>query len=124
MDNGLHVLQEDDLAEVYEELHGTEAKWKSIGIHLKLPYSCLEEIGKEHKGNNEECSLKMQITWLRSKKATWRSLVEALKKSSVGCEDKARDIERKRLSRTNTGDSDVPRNNDSSLVSRPFYEVN
>ena len=96
-------LQEDDLAEVYEELHGTEAKWKSIGIHLKLPISCLEEIGKEHKGNNEECSLQMQVAWLRSKTATWRSLVEALKKSSVGYEDKARDIERTRLSRDNAG---------------------
>ena len=107
MDDGLPVLQEGDLAEVLEELHGTEAKWKNIGIHLKLPYSCLEEIGKEHKGNTEECSLQMQITWLRSKTATWRSLVEALRKSSVGYEDKARDIEKKRLSRVNTGNSDV-----------------
>lgn len=102
--NEQRVLQEDDLAEVYEELHGTEAKWKSIGIHLKLPISCLEEIGKEHKGNTEECSLQMQIAWLRSKTATWKSLVEALRKSSVGCEDKARDIEKKKLSRSNTGE--------------------
>ena len=34
--SGLPVLQEDDLAEVLEELRSTEAKWKSIGIHLKL----------------------------------------------------------------------------------------
>ena len=103
--NGLRVLQEDDLPEVYEELHGTEAKWKSIGIHLKLPISCLEEIGKEHKGNTEECSLQMQIAWLRSKTATWKSLVEALRKSSVGCEDKARDIEKNKISRSNTGEN-------------------
>ena len=105
MDNGLPVslLQEDDLPDVYEELHGTEEKWKSIGIHLKLPISCLEEIGKEHKGNTQECSLQMQIAWLRSKTATWKSLVGALRKSSVGYDEKARDIEKKKLSSNNTG---------------------
>ena len=106
MDSGHSILNEDDdLAEVLEELHGTEAKWKSIGIHLKLPLSCLEEIGKEYKGNTEECSLQMQIAWLRSKKATWKSLVDVLRKSSVGYEDKARDIEKRRLSSSNTGEN-------------------
>ena len=104
-DSGLPILQEDDLAEVYEELYGTEAKWKSIGIHLRLPISCLEEIGKSHKDNAEECSLQMQIAWLRSKTATWSSLVEVLRKSSVGYEDKARDIEKNWLSRDNTGET-------------------
>lgn len=104
-DSGLPILQEADLAEVLEELYGTEAKWKSIGIHLKLPISCLEEIGKKYKGDTEECSLQMQVAWLRSKTATWRSLVEALRKSSVGHEDKAKDIEKNRLSRDNTGET-------------------
>lgn len=99
------LLQEDeDLADVQEELHGTDSKWKAIGIQLRLPFTCLEKIEKEHSGNYEECSLGMQIAWLRSKTATWKSLIAALRKSSVGFEEKAREIEKKKLSSGNGND--------------------
>ena len=99
------ILNEDDLADVQEELHGTESKWKTIGIQLKLPIQCLEKIEEEKKGDPEECSIEMQIAWLRSKKATWKSLVEVLRKSLVGFEEKARAIEKKILFSGNTGNN-------------------
>ena len=102
------ILNVGDLADVQEELHGTESKWKKIGIQLKLdPIQCLKKIEKEKKGDPEECSIEMQIEWLSSKKATWKSLVEALRKTSVGFEEKAKAIEKKKLFSDNTGNSAV-----------------
>ena len=100
---GDKLLTEEDLPDVLEELHGTESKWKTIGVHLKLPVSYLKEIETDHRGDHEECSLEMQIAWLRSKKATWKSLVEVLTKSSVGFEEKAATIESKKLSSGTNG---------------------
>ena len=57
------ILDDGDLADVQEELHGTESKWKTIGIQLKLPIQCLKEIEREKKGDPEECSIEMQIEW-------------------------------------------------------------
>ena len=104
MDDAVHVLHPDkDLADVQGYLSGTDSKWKTIGIQLKIPISCLENIEKECKGNAEECNLKMQIEWLKSKRATWKSLVEVLRKLSDGFEEKARAIEKERLSSCNSG---------------------
>lgn len=101
----VRILDEGDLADVQEELHGTESKWKTIGIQLKLPIHVLKEIEKEKKGDPEECSIEMQIEWLSSKEATWKSLVEALSKTSVGFEEKARAIEKKKLFSGNAGNN-------------------
>lgn len=99
MEDELFILNEDsDLTDVQDELRGTESKWKTIGIQLKLPISCLEKIEQEHKGNVEECSLEMQVAWLRSKRATWKSLAKVLRQSSDRFEEKARSIEKRILS--------------------------
>ena len=91
------LCPDKDLADVQKELNGTASKWKTIGIQLKLPLSSLEKIEEEHRGNAEGCNLAMQILWLKSKRATWKSLVEALKKSSDQLEEKARTIENKKI---------------------------
>lgn len=81
-----------NLAEVQEALHGTETKWKLIGIQLKIPMSKMKKIESEYQGL-EERNLQMQIAWLQTGTATWEKLVTALKRNAVGLSDKGDSIE-------------------------------
>ena len=81
------------LTEVLEELHGTESKWKDIGIFLKIKHSTLDKIQSEHKSSVADCNREMLTDWLRNGEATWKKLVKALKSKTVGLIKNAKSIE-------------------------------
>ena len=89
----LRLLGDDDLADVQEALHGCDSKWMPIGIQLKIPIEKLNKIGSQYRDSPEDCNRQMQIAWLRIGQATWKALVEALRKKRVGLYDEAKFIE-------------------------------
>ena len=101
-------LEEDShLADVQEALHGTDPKWMAIGIQLRIPNGKLAKI--EHQYSNlEVCNRQMQITWLKTGKATWKDLVKALRTKSVGLPEVADSIEKTHIlnARCNDGSMD------------------
>ena len=62
---------------LYLEDRGLVARWKKIGILLKLPYSDLEVI-KRNQPDEEERLMAMLNQWLTSGRATKQALVDAL----------------------------------------------
>ena len=88
----MYLEEDTHLADVQEALHGTESKWMPIGIQLRIPNAKLTKI--EHQYSNlEDCNRQMQITWLKTGKATWKDLVKALRTKSVGLPEIATSIE-------------------------------
>ena len=88
------ILTEEDWGKIQNALHGRDSKWQTIGIQLNVSYAELTDI-RERCGsaNLEACNREMQIVWLKSGKATWRSLLEALQSPSVGLLDDAKRIQ-------------------------------
>lgn len=82
------------LADVQEALHGTDPKWMAIGIQLRIPNAKLSKIRAEPHSNLEDCNRQMQITWLKTGKATWADLVKALRTKTVGLPEVADSIEK------------------------------
>lgn len=88
-------LTEKEWGELQNVLHGRDSKWQAIGIQLHVAHDELTSIKQEHGQNLEECNREMQISWLKSGKATWRALVAALSSGPVGLHEDARRLEEK-----------------------------
>ena len=54
------------------------AFWFTVGLHLKVSYSKLEVIRKDHR-DSLDCLREMLATWLQSGEASAAELVHALK---------------------------------------------
>ena len=79
------VLGVNDLVEVLDELYNVRAKWYDIGLRLTVPVEELEKIkAKDHDDNS--CLRQALIIWLRSGKATWLDLCQALHHRTIGQE--------------------------------------
>ena len=90
-------LTEKDWGELQNVLHGRDSKWQAIGIQLHVAHDELTRIRQEHGQNLEDCNREMQISWLKSGKATWGALVAALGSGPVGLFEDARRLEEKHL---------------------------
>ena len=78
-------LDIDDLFDVKKELNPVSAKWKSIGIALRLKPNILDGIKAENSGDMVACLTSAMTEWLnrnynvkRFGEPTWRRLVEAV----------------------------------------------
>ncbi len=70
------------LSELYEEVDGRE--WENIGLALGLKPGILGGLKGDHK-HPKDCLRDMLKEWLnRSDDPSWQSLIEALRKPSVG----------------------------------------
>ena len=85
-------LTEEDWGKLQNALHGRDSKWQAIGIQLNVSHGELTEIRERCGENLEACNREMQIVWLKSGKATWRALLEALQSASVGLLEDAKRI--------------------------------
>ena len=72
---------ENDLV---EGLHPVRAKWRSLGIALKMTKNDLDAIENTVKGDVERALQDMLGQWLRSDEVrTWQQIIEALQSSVV-----------------------------------------
>ena len=55
----------DDLFDVTQELQPVTARWKHIGLALRLNPSQLKKIEKENQDNLDDCLSEMLILWLK-----------------------------------------------------------
>ena len=98
MDRNLSL--EDDLGQVFEELHDVSPKWYKIALQLKVSPTCLDTIKKDESDSSDKL-LEMLKAWLKKglkknkPKPTWAALVEALKSRSVGEDKEASRLEEK-----------------------------
>ena len=75
----------DDLFDAKKELNPVSAKWKSLGIALRLKPNILDGIKAENSGDPTACLTSTVTEWLnrnynvkRFGEPTWRRLVEAV----------------------------------------------
>ena len=68
----------NDLGELLSDLNEMAAFWFTVGLFLKVPYSKLEVIRKDHR-DSMDCLREMLATWLQSGEASAAELVHALK---------------------------------------------
>ena len=93
-------LDIDDLFDVKKELNPVSAKWKSLGIALRLKPNILDGIKAENSGDPIACLTSTVTEWLnrnynvkRFGEPTWRRLVEAVGDPAGGANmSLARDI--------------------------------
>ena len=65
------------------ELYDVRAKWYDIGLWLNVTAEELEKI-KANDHNDNSCLRQVLIIWLRSGKATWLDLCQALHHRTIG----------------------------------------
>ena len=83
-------LSIDDFAEVQEALWPARAKWKNIGIRLKLAVSDLECINAEPgSGIDEKFDRMLSARLKKIEPCTWRDLYDALNHPTVAMSDVA-----------------------------------
>ena len=75
----------DDLFDVTSELNPVCAKWKSIGIALRLSHSTLESIQANNNNNSTTCLTSVVTEWLKKNynvqrfgEPSWQWLVKAV----------------------------------------------
>lgn len=75
----------DDLFDVKRELNPVSAKWKSIGVALRLNPNTLDGIEAKNSGDPSTCLISMVTEWLRKNynvkrfgEPTWQRLVETV----------------------------------------------
>ena len=78
-----HKLTKDDLKTVLEELaDGVSSKWYLIGIQLNVSTDKLDS----QQQNGTDCKAllcNVLLTWIKTGKATWEALTEALRSDTV-----------------------------------------
>lgn len=86
-----HSTAEDDVYEVYREVHTMAGSWGRIAVALRLPPSLKSLIAKTHSNNPEDCLLAVVEEWLKENynvqkygHPSWRVLVEAVADSIGG----------------------------------------
>ena len=73
-----------DLRVLLEELHWLQSKWFDLGIHLQLSSHALENI-KCHFWNPGDCLRETLIIWLKTTpNPTWKMVIDALRRRSLG----------------------------------------
>ena len=88
------VLELNDLKKVRDELHDIRAKWYDIGLSLDVPAEILETITSD---DQNTCLRQVLVTWLKSGKATWLALCQALRHRTVGQVELAATLQAKYL---------------------------
>ena len=75
----------DDLFDVTKELTPVSAKWRSIGLALRLKPNTLDGIQAKNSGDPSTCLTSMLTEWLKKNynvkrfgEPTWQRLVEAV----------------------------------------------
>ena len=97
----LHLLDDTHLHDVICETTNVTTEWYHLGLALGLLPHTLEVI-KTQSADLRTCQCTMLVEWLRQKdqvlqkgRPSWRTLVKALRSSSVNRVDVANDIARK-----------------------------
>ena len=88
----------DDLQNVREQLVDV-SKWEDLGLALGLKYPTLEKIRHNGSGNVDTCKREMLVAWLKKTDGclpTWKALVDALRNRTVGHDDIANCIAKKK----------------------------
>ena len=138
--NFFFSTDEDDLFDVIKDLTPVAARWKAIGIALRLKPGELNSINS---GRPDECLGEVIQNWLmrnynvdRFGLPTWRKLVEIVEDSAAGNNKALADeIARKHLTRKEDGTGNLALylathsdhssllwgRNSFSLVPRPFF---
>ena len=87
----VNFADEEDLFDVKKELVLLAAKWKAVGMALRLKAGELDKIETAHPGNPEECLSDVIVEWLRKNydvekfgPPTWKWLVEVVADSAAG----------------------------------------
>ena len=73
------------------ELYDVRAKWKMIGLGLRLPHSDLDAMS----GSHLECLESSMSKWLKrvDPSPTWKAIVDVLRSKVVGEEGRAKELE-------------------------------
>jgi len=83
-------LEEDDLFDVLDQMLPISAKWKALGLGLRLNYRILYTIEND-RGSPTECMNEVVLAWLRREynverfgEPTWRTLVQVVAHPAAG----------------------------------------
>ena len=88
-------LSLSDLGDVYEEVYSVRAKWINFGLALKLPSEALDTIdNSKYCEKPGDCLREMLKARLMKSKLTWRMIIIALRKQTVGENKLADQLER------------------------------
>ena len=99
---------EDDLFDIIKDLTPVAARWKAIGVALRLKYGVLDSINP---GRPDECLFDVIANWLKRNynvdrfgPPTWRKLVEIVADPAAGNDTALADkIARKHLTKKEDG---------------------
>ena len=82
---------EDDLVDVVEEVMDVAAKWRSLGLALRLRAAELDTISSKNHTDPTECLRDMLLAWLQQRydskrfgPPSWRILCQAISKQAGG----------------------------------------
>ena len=88
------VLGLNDLPTVLDELYDIRDKWYNLGLRLNVSTEKLESLTSH---DQDSCFRQVLVNWLKSGKATWLALCQALSHRTVGQEELARKLQTKYL---------------------------
>ena len=91
------LLTVNNLCEVLTELNGVRAKWRSLGVSLKVKESTLAAIGVQFHDIPNDCLREMLSHWLRqvNPRPCWIAIVAALRTPFVDEPQLAQTLEAK-----------------------------
>lgn len=69
------------MGEILKQLDGVIALWLPLGVQLNVPYSDLQVISCNHRGDARRCMMEMIQSWLNNTlDPKWSTIVQALAK--------------------------------------------
>ena len=80
------VLNEDDLVDIIDALDEdgfASSDWYRLGIHLRIKTNDLKTIQYDFRDKATACLVECLVKWLKTGKATYTGLAEALKRMGV-----------------------------------------
>ena len=87
----IHLIGENDLFNVKEEVMELASRWKDLGLALRLQNPTLETISSKNNRDPEDCLRDMLLAWLRGQYDTkqfgqpsWELLCQAVEKRAGG----------------------------------------
>ena len=91
------VLRKQDLCWIYEDVLSAASKWNNLGLALGLNSDELDTIKAAQPDSPTECLKEVLKLWLSksSQSPTLKTLISALRKSTVGYEELASTLEEK-----------------------------
>ena len=81
------VLNEDNLVDITDALEEgsfTTSKWRRLGLQLRIRNDDLKTIEYNYPKDADRCLEECLVKWLKTGKATYTGLAEALKKMGEG----------------------------------------